>query len=237
MNIHYFQHVPFEGPGSIESWASQKNYPLRSTQFYKNDLLPDLDGIDWLIVMGGPMSVHDEAAFPWLRKEKKFIEQAIEKGKVVIGICLGAQLIAEALGAKVYPAGHKEIGWWPVQTTSEARKNPLFHVFPQAFIPFHWHGETFDLPSGAIHIAETPACPVQAFNYKGHVTGLQFHMEATPASVDLMIEHGKKELISSDYIQTAEDIRMKTHLAEENNRLLGLFLNELLICDEGKALK
>lgn len=230
MNIHYFQHVPFEGPGFIENWAHDKKFSLQATRFFRNDPLPDLNAVDWLVVMGGPMSVHDEQAYPWLKEEKQFIRQAIEKGKMVIGICLGAQLIAEILGAKVYPNKYKEIGWWPVQTTSEARKHPLFHVLPPAFTPFHWHGDMFDLPEKAIHLIESPGCLNQAFSYKENVIGIQFHFELTSQLLDAMLKHGKEELQPSDYVQPEEHIRMKDHLIAENNRLLGLILDEILNC-------
>ena len=109
LRIHYFKHVSFEGLASIQEWSTKNGHILTSTNFYLNENLPHLDSIDWLIVMGGPMSVEDEKKFHWLSKEKIFIRKAIEKGKTVIGICLGAQLIAQILGAKVYPNKQKEI--------------------------------------------------------------------------------------------------------------------------------
>ena len=119
MRIHYFQHVPFEGLGSIEDWIRSEGYDLFSTRFYRNDPLPELDRIDWLIVMGGPMGANDDHIYPWLAAEKKFIGEAIKKGVRILGICLGAQLIASVLGARVYPNAHKEIGWFHVRLTPD----------------------------------------------------------------------------------------------------------------------
>src|SRR2546428_2396131 len=115
MNIHYFQHVPFEGLGCIEDWANRKSHVLSSTRFFEKHTLSDLKTIDWLIVMGGPMGVYDESEYLWLKEEKEFIKKAIDANKVVIGICLGSQLIAEVLGAKVYKNKFTEIGWFPVE--------------------------------------------------------------------------------------------------------------------------
>jgi len=179
LNIHYFTHVPFEGLAYIEEWAVNKGHKLTSTEFYKSKNLPDINKVDWLIIMGGPMSVNEEDEYPWLTDEKRFVKEAIEKGKIVIGICLGAQLITDVLGAKVYKNVYKEIGWFQVHFTESAKKLPLFSSFPDEMMVFHWHGETFDLPEGAIHLAESEGCKNQAFIYKDKVLGLQFHFEMT----------------------------------------------------------
>lgn len=117
MRIHYLQHVPFEGLASIEQWATTKDYILSATKFYNGDTLPSVDHLDWVIVMGGPMNIYENDKYPWLTWEKHFIEEAIKKNKIVIGICLGSQLIADVLGSKVYKGQEKEIGWYPIQVT------------------------------------------------------------------------------------------------------------------------
>lgn len=206
MRIHYFQHVPFEGLGSIEQWGRANAHHLTATRFYENDPLPDVDHLDWLIVMGGPMGAYDERRYAWLVEEKRFIERAIKRDKVVIGICLGSQLIADVLGAKVYPNQVKEIGWFPIELTDAGKCSPLFSFLPKKLVVFHWHGDTFDLPPEAIHIARSEACHHQAFVVGQHVIGLQFHLESTPKSVENMIRNCPGELIEDRYVQNSDHI-------------------------------
>jgi GMP synthase-like glutamine amidotransferase len=206
MNVHYLQHVPFEGLGSIAAWLRARGHEPTATRFYDADRLPSLDAIDWLIVLGGPMSVHEEQAFPWLAEEKGFIRHAVEQGKGILGICLGAQLLAEILGAKVFPNPHKEIGWFPVRAASEAVRSGIFGDFPQELEVFHWHGETFELPAAATRVASSAACENQGFVYAGRVVALQFHLETTPESARQLIDHCSHELVPAPYIQTAQDM-------------------------------
>jgi GMP synthase-like glutamine amidotransferase len=207
MNIHYFQHTAFEGLGSLEHWVRKPEHKVTATRFYEDHKLPFIDICDMLIVLGGPMSVHDEEKYPWLADEKKFIEKAIERGKKVVGICLGAQLIAEVLGAKVYPNAEKEIGWWPVALTEAGKTNPLLADLADGQQVFHWHGDTFDLPKGAIHLATSEGCANQAFLYNNQVLGLQFHLESTAESVVEMIENCGEELEQKGkYIQSRQEL-------------------------------
>lgn len=160
MNIHYLQHVPFEDLGMIADWIDENGYHSRVSRLYQGEALPNVNDIDWLIVMGGPMGVYDEDQYPWLVDEKRCIERAIAKGRVVLGICLGAQLIANVLGARVYPHTRKEIGWFPITLTREGAQSPLFTELPSPFEVFHWHGDTFDLRTvrpmlRAAHFART----------------------------------------------------------------------------------
>lgn len=223
LRIHHFQHVPFEGLGCIEAWAIEKDHTLTSTKFYQAYQLPELATIDWLIIMGGPMSVHDEETRPWLKEEKAFIKQAIEVGKTVIGICLGAQLIADVLGAKVYRNSYKEIGWFNVSKTPQGEANILLKDIESSFTVFHWHGDTFDLPDGAEHLLQSEACTNQAFLYHDNVLGIQFHFEATQETLTEMITHGRYELIPGKYMQREEAILARTTFIQENNqRLYGL---------------
>ena len=201
MRINYLQHVPFEGLGSIEQWVHARHYHLTATMLYRDDPLPTVNSIDWLIVMGGPMGVHDEEKFPWLIEEKRVIENAIRQGKVVIGICLGAQLIADVLGARVYPNRFKEIGWFPIELTEAGQQSQLFGYLPGRPNVFHWHGDTFDLPAGAVHIARSEACRHQAFVYDKRVVGLQFHLESTPAGIENLIQNCSGDLVDGRYIQ------------------------------------
>jgi len=204
MQAHYFQHVPFEGLGSIEPWLRNAGYKISYTRFYNSDDLPLIEDIDLLIVMGGPMSVNDESAHPWLVREKEFIKNAIRTGKSVLGICLGAQLIADAMGGTVFPNPVKEIGWFPVQAVEP--ENVLFFQFPKETQVFHWHGETFSLPEGAVRIAKSNGCENQAFQIGSNVLGLQFHLETTPSSAKAIVENCQDELGEGKYIQTGEKI-------------------------------
>jgi len=199
MRAHYLQHVPFEGPGSIAPWLKAADYEITSTRFYESTTLPIPEQFDLLIVMGGPMSINDEDRFPWLRTEKQFIRHTIESGKAVLGICLGAQLIASALGESVYPNRRKEIGWFPIEGLYQHDKSIFW--FPRSLDVFHWHGETFDLPEGAVLLARSKACENQAFQFGKNVIGLQFHLETTPESAHAIVTNCREELLPSKYVQ------------------------------------
>lgn len=202
MKLHYLQHVPFEGLGMIGDWAEAHGARISSSQLYNHDPLPDLGSFDWLVVMGGPMGIHDHAEHPWLVAEKHFIRAAIDAGKTVLGICLGAQLIADVLGAKVYPGPQKEIGWFPIRRTDGAPE-----IIPEELTVFHWHGDTFDIPEGATRLASSAACNNQGFIYGDRVIALQFHMETTPASMEALIVNCGHELVDAAFIQTAQQMR------------------------------
>lgn len=205
LRAHYFQHVPFEGLGSIEAWLSANDYTISATQFWSDGYtLPDVDDIDFLIAMGGPMSVNDETTYPWLAAEKQFIREFIDGGKPVLGICLGAQLIASSLGAAVYPNKETEIGWYPV-FGHPYDATDIFQ-FPDEQLVFHWHGETFDLPDGATLLASSYGCKNQGFQLGNNIVGLQFHLETTPVSAQDLVKFCGDELVSGDYIQSAGQI-------------------------------
>jgi GMP synthase (glutamine-hydrolysing) len=206
MRIHYLQHVPFEGLASIEQWATKKDHILSVTKFYNGDTLPSVDDLDWVIVMGGPMNIYEDDKYPWLTLEKHFIVEAIKKNKIVIGICLGSQLIADVLGSKVYKGQEKEIGWYPIKVTTEAQNSAVFASFPASFTVFHWHGDIFDLPPGAIRLAYSEVCANQAFIYGDRVLGLQFHLELTKDSVRQIIENCASELVTGKYIHKPEEM-------------------------------
>ena len=199
MKVHVLQHVPFEGIGSMERWLAKRDASVGYTRFYESAKLPDPRRVDLVIAMGGPMSVNDEPDHPWLVPEKEFIRQAIRLGLPVIGICLGAQLIASALGAKVYSGRHTEIGWFPLEAVDTGED--VFRM-PSDVPVFHWHGETFDLPIGAVHLAKSDACENQAFQIGRNVVGLQFHLETTPESAALILEHCGDELVPGEHVQT-----------------------------------
>ncbi len=203
MKLHVFQHVPFEGLGAIEPWAIRRGHEIRVTRFFEGERLPRLGDVDWLVVLGGPMSVHEEATFPWLSSEKRFITEAITGGRRVLGICLGAQLVAAALGARVYANTYMEIGWFPVRRRPEAERSPLGRALPVEVEVFHWHGEAFDQPAGAIPLAESQACPNQGFVLSERVLGLQFHLETTPGAVAELVSNCPEDLGEGPFVQSA----------------------------------
>lgn len=172
MRAHYFQHVPFEGLGSVQAWLVANGYQITATRFYEFSELPDLEQIDLLVVMGGPMSVNDEAIYPWLVAEKSFIRTAVQSGKRVLGVCLGAQLIASALGARVYPNAQKEIGWFPIQGIASSERVPF--CFPSVIEVFHWHGETFDLPPAQFASPEAAVVKIRRFRLTTQLSACSF---------------------------------------------------------------
>jgi GMP synthase (glutamine-hydrolysing) len=230
MRIHYIQHVPFEGPASIAKWAETHAHTMTATCAYHDPVFPEVSEFEWLIIMGGPMNIYEEDKYPWLTKEKNIIRQSIDSGKIVIGICLGAQLIADVLGADIYPNQHKEIGWFPVELTSEGKALKISGWLPSKFLALHWHGDTFDLPNGAVHLLKSEGCQNQAFLYNGKILGLQFHLESTPKSVNDLVQNCINEIVPGTYIQTVENIlsRSDDQYKQLNNAMFGI-LDRMLI--------
>ncbi|MFV0419139.1 MAG: type 1 glutamine amidotransferase [Dysgonomonas sp.] len=226
IRVHYLQHVPFEGLGYIADWVANNKYSLSETRLYDNPNFPPLESFDMLVIMGGPMGTYEEDKYPWLKGEKKFVRKAIEAGKIVVGICLGSQIIASALGAAVYPNKEKEIGWLPVTFTDSLAQN-LFESEEASPIVFQWHGDTFDLPEGARLLASSEACANQAFLYKDKVLGIQFHFEATRESFSDMLDNGLDELKEGRYIQSEDFIRTNTQHIPLTNRMIETALNKL----------
>ena len=207
MRIHSLEHVWFENLANIEVWAKAKSHSITKTLVFQEPKFPSVDELDMLIIMGGPMSVHDQEQYPWLAAEKTFIEEAIARGKSVLGICLGAQLIASVFGARVYKNRHKEIGWHPIFLSDEAHESEIFRFLPGKFAAFHWHGETFDLPDKCRRVAGSEACANQAFESDaGRVIALQFHLESSRESIRLLIENCSSDLVPGKYVQTAEQM-------------------------------
>jgi GMP synthase-like glutamine amidotransferase len=205
MHAQIFQHVPFEGSGSIGPWLEMRGAAVGVTAFFEPHALPNAEEIDCLVVMGGPMSVNDEQMYPWLVHEKRVIGEMIARGKPVLGVCLGAQMIANVLGAKVYPNQQKEIGWFPIRSTASEHPGPVFR-FPDQCLVFHWHGETFDLPRRAVRLAASAACENQAFQYGANVIGLQFHLETTALTARELVAHCRAELVPAPYVQSEVQI-------------------------------
>jgi GMP synthase-like glutamine amidotransferase len=226
MKIHIIQHVAFEPAGMIIHWANEHKHSLtHSFLFEKNLYWPAIHELDMLIILGGPMGVNEEDRFEWLNAEKAFIKQAIGAGKIVLGICLGSQLLAEALGANVYPNHEKEIGYFPVTKTADGKQEELFTLIPDEWNVFHWHGDTFDLPEGATNLFTSAACRQQVFR-KGKCTGIQFHPEVDTALLQSMIDNERQELIKATYVQTEEEI-LNNDITEQNRVYLYDFLTRI----------
>jgi GMP synthase-like glutamine amidotransferase len=226
MRIHSLEHEPFEGLANIEVWAKNRGHGITRTFLFKNEELPGIDEFDWLFIMGGSMNIYEEEKYPWLASEKNFITEAIANKKIVLGVCLGSQLIADVLGGKVSKNKHKEIGWFPVTLTEEARTSSIFSSFPPAFTAFHWHGDTFSIPSGAVRIAQSKACANQAFEY-GRTVGLQFHLEYSAKSIDLMFRNCADEIVEGRYIQKPDEIISQNNNVVETQKLLNLLLDNM----------
>lgn len=226
LNIHCLQHVSFEGLGCIEKWIQDNGHSLSYITLYDNPIFPHLDTVDALIILGGPMSVHDNTEFPWLKTEKEFIKSAIEQRKKIIGICLGAQLITDVLGGKITANHQTEIGWFPVSIFDS--NTAILEGFPKSFSVFHWHGETFSIPENAIRLMESEACANQAFLYDDHVLGLQFHLEVTEETMRVMAFHEQSELVKDTYVQTYDEIVSNTIYIEQNNQMMFRLLDYLL---------
>ena len=207
MRIHSIEHVPFEGPAGIAVWAAKRGHDLTRTRIWANDPLPGPGDYDLLAVMGGPMSVHDELEFPWLVQEKECLKQAVARGRSVLGVCLGAQMLSQVLGGQVGGNGRREIGWHPVRLTPWGAVNPAFAGIPKEFTAFHWHGETFSVPRGASLLAESDACAQQAFAVGAKLVGVQFHFETTAQSMEQLILHGAADLEPGPSVQTPEEMR------------------------------
>jgi GMP synthase-like glutamine amidotransferase len=210
MRIHYIQHEARIGPGCIVSWLEQSGHQISSTHFYESgSSLPQADNIDALIVLGGKMNVYDDALHTWLPAEKALVQTCIAQGKKVLGICLGAQLAAVALGAEVKQAPHRELGWfrvWPQQPTTLPWLDVLLAETP---LIFHSHEDQFAIPEGATLVARTAGNEHAAFLYGQHVLGLQFHAEVTRQDITILLDDFGHQEGHGSYVQSRTEILKK----------------------------
>jgi len=206
MRIHAIQHVPYEGVGLIGDWAEQHGHELTVTHA-TTERYPGPEEFDFLVIMGGPMDADDEIASPWLVIEKHFIAEAIADGKLVLGICLGAQIIAEVLGGRVRRGVEREIGWYPVTRTEAGLVQPLFSHWPDTVVVGHWHSDTFDMPMSMQPVLSSEVTPNQAFVFDGHVVGLQFHLEWDEESLAALLEASGDELVDrTTFVMSTSEI-------------------------------
>ena len=218
MNVHYLKHVPFEGLGSMENVLTEYGCGLTRTCMYEDQSLPSIHEIDALIVMGGPMGVSDENDYPWLTLEKEFIESVIKRDIPVLGVCLGAQLIADVLGARVSKNHTEEIGWYPVNKIKFIDDQRVTS-FPDQFNAYHWHGDTFDIPSGATNFLASQGCSNQAFIYGESTLGLQFHLEMLPSNVQGIYQECGNPDKQGDYVQSLEDMLSPMEFFQQANKI------------------
>jgi GMP synthase-like glutamine amidotransferase len=235
LRLRVFQHVPHEGLGSLESYFVARGAEIAYTRLFTGELPPSRDAFDFLIVLGGPMNVDDEALYPWLAPEKAAIRAALDAGKPVLGLCLGAQLMAVALGGKVTRNLHREIGWWPVERLAEAKGNWAAQCFPASFTAFHWHGDTFSIPAGATSLFCSEGCAHQGFAWGDHAVALQFHPEITADAINAWIAaaeaEGGAELRSSAYVQDGATMQREAadgRVVADSNRWMAALLDALL---------
>lgn len=203
-----FRHVPHEGLGTIEPFLKQSNVAIEYCDLFKQHPVPqNLDPYSFVISMGGPMNVDETDRYPFLASERTLMAKAIRENLPVLGICLGAQMIARALGARVYRGPQKEIGWYPVHFSAEASEEPMFKDFSTEHpIVFHWHGDTFDLPPSAVRLAASDGCPNQAFRYRDSAYAFQFHVEVTREMIQDWVAKNQTELMQSTPPISGEEI-------------------------------
>lgn len=222
IRVHWLQHAEHEGLGCIEPWLQQRGYAVSATRWQRGERGPAADSFDWLVVMGGPMNIYEYEAHPWLREEQALIHDAVVNKKQVLGICLGAQLLANALGGTVTRNKEVEIGFFDVRLKSEAIRSPLFRLWPTRFPAFHWHGDTFAIPAGATHLMSSEACANQAFMAEGgRLVGLQFHLEVRPDEARQWLAEDPPA--PGRFVQTpAAMLRAPTLFAQNNHLMLSL---------------
>lgn len=224
MRIHVIKHVPFEGPGLIGEWAEERGHSLE-TSLAITEEYPAVEDVDLLVVMGGPMDADDEVASPWLTPEKRFIAETIAADRLVLGVCLGAQIIAEILGGCVKRGRELELGWFPVTLTDAVHTTPLFAGWPDSAVVGHWHGDTFDLPPGMEPVLSSAVTDNQAFVFDERVVGLQFHLEWDVETLrGLLRECPEDPATSGAHVMTAEEVaaRIATHVRACRELLFGL---------------
>ena len=236
MRWHCLQHLPDEGPGHAADWLAAHGHTLGYTRFFKPDpVLPALENFDGLLVLGGAMSVYDDEAFPWLRDEKAFLRGAVRAGKVTLAICLGAQLLAQALGGEVRPNPAPEIGFWTVRFSAKALAHPLLRGWPEKAAVLHWHADTFTVPPGALRVGMSAGCAAQGFVWGDGLIGLQFHPEMTVDMVEqLMGFEGHETAPEQEFVQTAAQIRARLKSVWKGRKLLEVLLTNLVALHEAE---
>lgn len=226
MKVLVFQHEPNEGIGNMASWMASHEAELTYVKLFEpNPAFPPVKEFDLVIVLGGLMSVNDEDDYAWLKTEKSCLAEVLENGTPLLGLCLGAQMIANVLGADVVQGEHQEIGWYPVDNVSKGQGVQI--TLPKPV--FHWHGETFKLPDGAVRLMSSQACENQAFQMGEKVVGLQYHLEVIPDTIEHWLHDVDGKLPKGPYIQSVEELQ-KTPAAfyEDSQKAMERLLDYLV---------
>ncbi|MBS0289501.1 MAG: GMP synthase [Proteobacteria bacterium] len=218
MRCHFIQHAHFETPGSLLSWAKKNNLEPEIYHPYKGEKLPEVNVNEPVIFLGGPQSAREFQKYDYLEQEVAYIKSLISQGQPLIGICLGAQLIGESLGAKTELSPEKEIGIFPIRLTKNGETHPYFESFPDILAVMHWHNDMPGLTKDASILAFSEGCPRQIISYAPRVLGLQCHLEATPEWLNLLLTHASGDLKPSRFTQTAETM-LKTQFQTMNHHL------------------
>jgi GMP synthase-like glutamine amidotransferase len=227
MHVHWLQHAACEDLGTIAPWLASHGHEVTATRLFADEAPPPVGAFDALIVMGGPMNIYEHERHPWLVAEKQLIRAALDDGKRLLGICLGAQLIADQLGGPVMRNAEPEIGWFPVTPTEAGRRSGLFRAEHSSLPTFHWHGDTYALPRGAERLAFSAVCAQQAFSYDGwRVVGLQFHPEATTAGLTEWLRN--ERLPQAPYVQSTQEILERSDAFAMNREFLSGLLARVL---------
>lgn len=224
MKVTIIKHIDIEGPGTIGGFLDDNNISYHIIDVFNGESLPDsISDVSSVIVLGGPMNVYEEEQYPFLKEEDEFLKEVIENGLPTLGFCLGAQLIAKAKGAMVIKNPQKEIGWFKVSLTDNGLSDSLFQGFKREFDVFQWHGDTFNIPDGAVKLAESDLCENQAYRIGNNIYGLQFHVEVTDEMIYQWIDAYKDEVDSLkgtvDPEQIIADTKTKSERYKEQARL------------------
>lgn len=223
MRVHCLQHAGHETLGSIEPWLKKRRHAISCTRLYAGEALPPPESLDWLVILGGPMNIYQYRKYPWLKPERRFIEQVLVGNRKVLGICLGAQLLADVLGGKTRPNEHSEIGFFNVYSDQNNAHSDLLSAIPAGSEVFHWHRDTYDLPPGAIGHHKSDACVNQSFTWGPRVLGLQFHLEVSRQEAAHWLELANPP--PSSHVQAAGEILARPERFEATHRMMDRLLD------------
>ena len=229
MRLQLLHHDPVDfSRTNISHWAENMGYSISNTYLCNNESLPPIEAFDWLIVMGGSPHAWEEDVYPWLSVEKKFIAQALEDNKIILGICFGAQLLAESLGAEVFVNRYNEIGWHEVTLTPEGQQSYLFENIPERFTTFHWHADHFSLPRGCTRLAYSEATVNQAYiSPERPIAGIQFHPEYPLALVKYFAQEWGDEWQKGPYSAGKEKVIAQSDQIPETYQLMATLLDNM----------
>jgi len=229
MRLHLLEHDPIDiRRNNITTWTEKKGYAVGWTDVFTDAKIPSKNDFDWLIVMGGSQHAWEEQEHPWLVEEKRFISEALSADKIILGICFGAQLLAEALGGRVFRNQKEEIGWYSVRLTPDGQQSFLFENVPETFLTFHWHSDHFSLPPGCAALAYSEPTPYQAYTHKDHrIAGLQFHPEYTIEMVRFFAKKYGDDWKKDRYVAGKEVVLSESEQVPETYRLMELLLDNM----------